>query len=389
MERAEIAVIGRGLMGTACAMHLAQAGCDVALIGPDEPAHPAAHDGPFGSFHDAGRITRVIADDPVWARLSRRSIARYGMLQDQSEIRFFDPCGAMVAGPSTGPMSEMAQGFLACAASLGLIHHPLDDASLRGAHPYFHLPKGSIGAFDPLGGVIDPRLMRRAHETIAASHGARVIAAHLMVRQGQDLTLSDGSALKARHVVLATGGWAGMPGLGDARLAMRVYQRTVLLAEIDEAQQRELAGMPSLIFVPEDRHTDLYLLPPIRYPDGRFYIKIGGEAQSPIATEAQALNAWFKTVGDPAAAAILQAHLHDVMPDLTIDRTKTAACAVSFTASGHPYIGRLDDHTTLLTGGNGAGAKCADELGRLGAIAALGGDVTAEGIGANLSPVSG
>ena len=75
------------------------------------------------------------------------------------------------------------------------------------------------------------------------------------------------------------------------------------------------------------------------------------------------------------------------MPDLMIAQTKTAACAVSFTASGHPYIGRLDDATTVLTGGNGAAAKCADELGRLGAVAALGGDVTAEGIGATMAPV--
>ena len=387
MERADFAVVGRGLMGTACAYHLAQAGCDVVLIGPDEPDDPTRHDGPFGSFHDAGRITRAIAHDPVWARLSLRSIARYAALQTQSGITFFNPCGAMVAGPSAGPMAEMAQDFLQCARQLGLDHQPMNDAGFASRHPYFHLPKGGLGAFDPMGGVIDPRAMRRAHEAIASASGMRLRNASVVTRDGGRLQLSDGTSLQAGHVVLAMGGWSALPGLGEARLAMQVYQRTVLLAAVDAWQAADLADMPSLIFVPDDRHTDLYVLPPIRYPDGRHYIKIGGEATSPIATDATALNAWFKTQGSQAAAEILRGHLQALMPDLMIAQTKTAACAVSFTASGHPYIGRLDDATTVLTGGNGAAAKCADELGRLGAIAALGGDVTAEGIGATMAPV--
>lgn len=387
MQRADFAVIGRGLMGTACALYLARAGCDVALIGPDEPQDRPLHDGPFGSFHDAGRITRTIADDPVWARFAQRAIARYGALQQQSGIDFFDRCGAMVAGPSAGSMAKLAQDFLACAAELRLAHQPMDDAAFATQHPYFRLPKGSVGAFDPSGGVIDPRAMRQAHETLAVAAGARLHRASMVARHDGRLDLSDGTALQAGHVVLAMGGWSSMSGLGQAELAMRVYQRTVLLVEVDDRQADLLAGMPSLIFVPDDRHTDLYVLPPIRYPDGLRYLKIGGEAASPIATDAATLNAWFKTEGNQTAATRLCAHLQALMPDLEIARTTSAACAVSFTATGHPYIGRLDHDTTVLTGGNGAAAKCADELGRLGAMAALGGDVTAEGIGADLAPV--
>ncbi|WP_439138840.1 NAD(P)/FAD-dependent oxidoreductase [Roseicyclus sp.] len=387
MQRADFAVIGRGLMGTACALYLARAGCDVALIGPDEPQDRSLHNGPFGSFHDAGRITRAIADDPVWARFAQRSIARYDALQQQSGIGFFDPCGAMVAGPSAGHMAQLAQDFLKCAAELQLAHQPMDDAAFAAHHPYFRLSNGSVGAFDPTGGVIDPRAMRQAHETLAIAAGADVNRASVVARHGGRLDLSDGTALQAGHVVLAMGGWSAMPSLGHAELAMRVYQRTVLLVGVDDRQADLLAGMPSLIFVPDDRHTDLYVLPPIRYPDGHRYIKIGGEAASPIATDAATLNAWFKTEGSQAAATRLCAHLHALMPELTITRTISAPCAVSFTATGHPYIGQLDDATTVLTGGNGAAAKCADELGRLGAMTALGGDIATEGLGADLAPV--
>jgi sarcosine oxidase len=168
---------------------------------------------------------------------------------------------------------------------------------------------------------------------------------------------------------------------------MRVYQRTVAFAEVSEAEAARLSDMPSLIWVPEGDPTDRYLLPPIRYADGRLYIKIGGELTSPEAIDGAALNAWFKTSGGAEAGASLLADLVALMPDLRIERTATAPCAVTFTRTDYPYIARLDDRVTLLTGGNGSAAKCADELGRLGSVAALGGSVAAEGLGADFAPV--
>lgn len=387
MERADFVIIGRGLMGTACARYLAEAGCDVVLVGPDEPLEPAAHNGPFGSFHDAGRITRAIADDPVWSRLATRSIARYADLEQRASMAFYTSCGAVMAGPDTGPMAGFTQSFLDCPAKLGLKHERLAGAALAQRFACFDLPKGSLAAFDPLGGVINPRAMRRAEEGLAVQAGARVIATHVTLRDGAVLTLATGAKLIAGHLVLAMGGWAGVAPQIIARPVMQVYQRTVLLAEIPETEAARLSGMPSLIYVPQGAETDLYLLPPIRYPDGRIYLKIGGERASPEALDAASLNAWFKTKGSADAGAMLEAELRQLMPDLQIARTTTAACAVSFTATGYPYIARLDAGSTLLTGGNGAAAKCADELGRLGAIAALGGDVAAEGLGTDFAPI--
>ena len=387
MERADFVIIGRGLMGTACARYLAEAGCDVVLIGPDEPLDRATHDGPFGSFHDAGRITRAIADDPVWSRLATRSIARYPGLEQRAGMPFYTGCGAMMAGPETGPMAGFTKGFLDCPSRLGLNHERLAGTALAQRFACFDLPKGSLAALDPIGGVIDPRAMRRAEESLAIKAGARVIATHVTLRDGAVLTLATGGGLVAGHVILAMGGWAGVAPLTVGRPLMRVYQRTVLLAEITEAEAARLTGMPSLIYVPQGAETDLYVLPPIGYPDGRVYIKIGGEHSSPEALDDASLNAWFKTDGSARAGAELEAHLRKLMPGLAIVRTTTAACAVSFTATGYPYIARLDAESTLLTGGNGAAAKCADELGRLGAIAALGGDVAAEGLGTDFAPV--
>jgi sarcosine oxidase len=386
MARVDFAVVGRGLMGTACARHLAAAGCSVALIGPDEPADPSRHDGPFGSFHDAGRITRAIAHDPVWSRLSTRSLSRYDALAAQTGITFYTPCGGLMAGPTEGPMAGFTAGFLETSAALGLPHDRLSGAALDTRFAMFDLPRGSHAAFDPVGGIIDPRAMRRAHEALAVADGARVIATHAISCAGTTLELADGSSLSAGHVVEATGGWAGAAPLSHARPAMEVYQRTVLLAEVSQTEAARLADMPSLIYVPEGDDDDLYVLPPIRYPDGKFYIKIGGEKSSPRACDGPTLNAWFKTRGSPEAGAVLCAALRVLMPDLSIAGTVTAPCAVSFTATGYPYIAKLDAQTTMLTGGNGSAAKNADELGRLGAVAALGGSMAAEGLGTDFAP---
>ena len=70
-------VIGKGMIGSAVARHLAERTDGVALIGPDEPRDKAKHDGVFADHYDEGRITRILDPHIVWAKLARESIRRY------------------------------------------------------------------------------------------------------------------------------------------------------------------------------------------------------------------------------------------------------------------------------------------------------------------------
>ncbi|MDE0887436.1 MAG: hypothetical protein OSB70_18080, partial [Myxococcota bacterium] len=54
-RRHRFAVVGRGPMGAAAARHLAAAGEDVVVVGPEEPEDWSQHEGAFASHYDEGR----------------------------------------------------------------------------------------------------------------------------------------------------------------------------------------------------------------------------------------------------------------------------------------------------------------------------------------------
>jgi sarcosine oxidase len=362
----DFAVIGRGMMGTACARWLAEAGHSVVLIGPDEPRDRAANRGPFASHHDAGRITRRVSHDARWSAWSSASIDRYWELENTTGIDFFHEVGALMAGHRKGTMAPFVDGFLGVAKTLTDEPEMLDADAVRQRFGY-DLPAGSTASFERTrGGWINPRLYRTALENRALGAGATVV--HEAASSIADGVVSTGTdQIHAGQIVVATGGYAATDGLLPARPKMRVYARTIAFAEVAGP-----LNLPTMIWVPEGIDDDLYMLPPIRYPDGKWYLKVGGEQDSPQLTTNAEMTDWFQSAGRLEAGDMLLGELRRVLPDVPWVRTHTEACAVTFTQTGYPYIDRVDARLTVLTGGNGAGAKCCDELGRMGAEVALG-----------------
>ena len=99
-------VIGKGMIGSAAARHLAERTDRVALIGPDEPRDPATHDGAFADHYDEGRITRILDPHLVWAKLARESIRRYRDMESRSGIAFYHEVGQLSVGPLDRAVSE-------------------------------------------------------------------------------------------------------------------------------------------------------------------------------------------------------------------------------------------------------------------------------------------
>lgn len=368
-----IAVVGRGLIGSAAAKYLALAGHSVDLIGPDEASDPKRHTGVFASHYDEGRITRGMDSDPYWGRVSRAAIARYRDMERQSGIRFFTECGTLMAGPEGGAMiAGVAQNARADALPV----ERLGDAQLGRRFQFLDFEPGTLGFFETRNaGHISPRALVRAQGVLAERAGARIhrCAVSEIAPDGVIPTVktSDG-LIAADRVLIAAGGFTNM--LLARPLPLRIYARTVAFFRIDEDEADRLRTMPSVIYDGADG-SELYLLPPIRYPDGHIYLKIGGDPRDVPLTDADATKTWFKSGGSSEVGAYLRDRIMERIPGVQIRAMHTAACVTTFadtddgaTETGdRPVIRDLDDRVSVAVAGSGRGAKCSDELGRIAA----------------------
>lgn len=357
----KVAVVGKGLIGSAAARHLAQAGHEVTLIGPDEVAGAYAdHRGSFASHYDEGRITRKNDRRPYFARVSTAAIARYPEIAAQSGIDFFSPVGALLAGSPAwmDKVREAGQG-------LGIDARWLDPDALRERFPYLAIPDGFHGAYEPdEAGHISPRRLVAAQTEAARRFGAAIVAEEATgVKPGRVTTAS--RTIEADEVIVAAGGWT------DALLGrdktLNVYARTVAFHEIGPAEAQRLAAMPSLVIESPD---DIYILPPIRYPDGRLWLKLGGDPEDIELHGFDAINDWFRSGGSAEIADHLTARICDIVPGLAFESRFHRPCVTTWSADRIPEIRRLAPRLTIAAAGNGSGAKCSDELGRLAAAIA-------------------
>jgi sarcosine oxidase len=151
-------------------------------------------------------------------------------------------------------------------------------------------------------------------------------------------------------------------------VTLKIFARTVALFRVSDDEAARLAAMPSAVLrLP----GEYYLLPPIRYPDGRAYLKLGGDPDDVVLADADAIGDWFRSGGNPAVRDHLEGVMRAIMPDLAIEAVEMDACVTTWTADGRPEIGSLSPRLAVATAGCGAGAKCSDELGRRGASALL------------------
>jgi sarcosine oxidase len=373
----DVIVVGAGMMGSAAARHLALMGLDVALIGPAEPEQKTSHPGVFASHYDQARITRALDRDADWSRFAMQSIARYGEIEQASGHRFFHEVGSLMVGPEVGPHS----GFVRDCEQVGTAHSVEFDryqgAELAKAFSYFAFPEGIVGLYEAKGaGYVNPRDHVQAQIMAATRSGARLIRSEVIgvdeTGGGVRVSCADGQVYHAEKVIVACGPFSKAKGLLPQPIELITFARTIAFFEIDAEEAARLRHMPSLIYGSPDGATDIYVLPPLAYADGKHWLKLGGGPVDTVLDSVSDIKDWFRTTGDPAERDALANMLLDVMPDLRFQSITSGSCVTSYTPIGKPLIYPQSERIIALTGGNGTAAKSSDELGRLGAIAAIG-----------------
>ena len=125
------------------------------------------------------------------------------------------------------------------------------------------------------------------------------------------------------------------------------------------------------------RGENPYILPPIPYPDGQTWLKLGGDpVDIPLESETD-IKDWFQSGGSIQVADRLQKQILDRIRDLNFEERRVVPCMTTYGDKGLPCIGPLSERVAVAFGCYGKSAKCSDELGRLAGMALLG-EVKAE-----------
>ncbi|MEM7344559.1 MAG: FAD-binding oxidoreductase [Chloroflexota bacterium] len=369
MQTYDILVIGRGLIGSAAARHLSNKGATVALIGPGEPDNHQTHTGVFGSHYDSGRIVRILDPIPYYAHIAKQSIQRFRALEAQTNTRFYHEVGYLVVSNNITYLDDMEACAQAYYPTIEQIPYP--DLSLR--FPYFHFPTDVKALYQATaGGYLNPRQTIAAQNKALEMQGGTVIDDTVLElnRTGPLVQARTTQGWVAGHkVVLATGAFANVGGITPRAIDFGVVPHTTVLGKVSIGQLDSLAGMPSLSYrLGDDPMRFIYFMPPIQYPDGNYYIKIGHSKGDSISNDKESLTTWFQGDGDPNRIAWLTETLHNLLPEVQFSSFHSQACVTTQSPTGKQFIDRFEDERIYsLLADNGQCAKSADELGYIAA----------------------
>jgi sarcosine oxidase len=230
----------------------------------------------------------------------------------------------------------------------------------------------------PAAGHFSPRryvalAMQSAQSNGAAIASGTVQALHTSAT-GTEAELDGGRRLRAKAAIVASGAFAAGSDLLPAPAALRAKSEVFVMAELDDQQAARLDAMPCINrMISHPKLSDLYVLPPIRYPDGHTYLKFGANTMiDHWLPDPAAVRAWYDHGDDDGPLPALRETLTDLLPDVRIRSWHTRRCADAYTAHRHPYIDILEPGRLLIAlGGNGRGAQAADAVGYLTASLAL------------------
>jgi sarcosine oxidase len=367
-------VIGKGMFGAAATRHLTQISGNVGLIGPDEPADWHSHNGVFASHYDQGRIVSATGPDEVWNWLDRMSIAQYRPLEEASSVPFYNPVGLIRVCHRDAPIAHPSQKRKSYRYSGDEGITMMSAAEMRDVYN-LQFPEGyDIYVEGAPSGYINPRDMVRAQVTVAAAAGADIVreTAVTVRNHGSHMQVitREGNEYRAHKVLVAAGAYTNSFELLPRPLALRVKSETIILGRVPDSEGKRFQLMPPVTYEIDSPVLDgIYLLPPIRYPDGRFYVKMGcNTADDQTLHNFEEMLTWCVAGNSDGMKQPMREAIEAIMPDLRVEAWETRRCLVTYTPHVTPFFVALEPAQIYgATAANGTAAHPSDPIGRLAA----------------------
>ncbi|HET7118630.1 MAG TPA: FAD-dependent oxidoreductase [Hanamia sp.] len=365
-------IIGAGLIGSAAAKYISESEKNVALIGPDEE-RALNEKIIFSSHYDNSRIQRMFGKDEIFTFLNQQSANEYDAIERETKIIFHSNEGCLYVNPS-----GMDAYFKKIAEQAKVFDIPYQlfqsGKSLHSFIPEFNFPASANGIFEPSpSGHINPRLLIKAQQFLFRKNGGALFNGTVkgVVHEKDTIKIEtlDGKIYRSKKVLITSGAFINFFHLLKRKLLLRLKSETTILVKMNQAEAFRLVNLPSLLYkINQPEIQDIYLVRPIQYPDGNFYLKMGANIPDDIYFDSLSeVQEWFIKENRGVNLKIMKEALKNLIPKLSIEQCDAGKCIVSYTQHGKPYIGEVENGIFVAAGGNGYSAMCSDALGKIAA----------------------
>lgn len=327
-------VVGLGAVGSAVLYQLADRGCEV--VGIDQYSPPHA----LGSSCGESRITRLaIAEGDPYVQLVRRSHAIWRQIEDQLSTSLVTATGGLLISPN---QSDYFQRTVQAARREGITHEVLSSADMAKAFPQFNVEPNDRAYYEPDAGILRPERCIEAQITLALRLHAEIRFNQRVVEiseiVGGARVTTERSSITTKNVVLAVGPWLGDFLDADLSRQFTVYRQVQFWFSSKDPS----VHMPVFIWELDGVRKGIYGLPGIDASFGT--VKIASEQYETLTCP----NAIERNITPSEIDAIRTKVVESLLPNLSGECRRTAACMYTMTPDSNFVIDRLPSNCRLL-----------------------------------------